>query len=235
MTQLQPDERARKIQMMFGKIAGRYDLMNRLMTFGQDRHWRQFVVDVAAPPPQGKLLDIAVGTGDIALAARRKYPELFVVGGDFSLPMMRVGKKRPDGTVIAWCQTDALALPFPDNEFDAVVSGYLLRNLVDLRQGLVEQWRVLRPGGVMVALDTTPPPRSLLRPLIQFQLKYGIPFLGRVIAGEPEAYQYLPSSTQTFKTPQELAALMEDAGFVSITCRTFMFGTMAVHWGRKPA
>ncbi len=175
-----------------------------------------------------------MGTGVIALAARHRYPDLFVVGGDFSFPMMQVGRKRPDGLEIEWCQADALALPFPDGQFDAVVSGYLLRNLVDLRQGLLEQRRVLRPGGVMVALDTTPPPRSLLRPLIQLQLKYGIPFLGRVVAGAPEAYQYLPSSTQAFKTPQELVSHMEEAGYQSATYRTFMFGTMAVHLGRKP-
>jgi len=234
MTSFQEQERARDIQSMFGRIAGRYDLMNRLMTFGQDMRWRRFVVDKAALSAESRLLDLAVGTGDIALTALQHYPQATAVGADFALPMMQVGRQRPMGDGILWCQGDALALPFPDASFDAVVSGYLLRNLVDLRQGLAEQLRVLRPGGMFVALDTTPPPRNLFRPFIEIHLRFIIPTLGRLIANAPDAYAYLPNSTEAFLPPDDLAAVMRETGLTGIQYQTFMFNTMAVHWGAKP-
>ncbi len=234
MAHLVGTERARYVQDMFGRIAGRYDLMNRLMTFGQDMKWRRFVIDRANIPPNGRMLDLAVGTGDIAFVAKRRIPTAVVVGTDFALPMMHVGRKRLLGDSIMWSQGDALALPYPDDTFDAVVSGYLFRNVIDLPQALSEQWRVIRPGGMIVALDTTPPPRNVLRPFIEAHMRYVIPLLGRLVAGVPDAYEYLPSSTQAFKLPQELVLLMNDAGFEGVAFRTFMLNTMAVHWGQKP-
>ena len=234
MTPLDKQERAQAIQSMFGRIAGRYDVMNRLMTFGQDMHWRRFVVDKAALTPTGRLLDLAVGTGDIAMMAHHQHPQAAVVGADFALPMMQVGQHRPLGESILWCQGDALALPFPDATFDAVVSGYLLRNLVDLRQGLAEQLRVLRPGGRLVALDTTPPPPNIFRPFIEIHLRFIIPLLGRLIANAPDAYAYLPNSTEAFLPPADLADVMRVAGLADVHYQTFMLSTMAVHWGTKP-
>ncbi len=231
---MQGKERADYVQSMFGQIAHRYDLMNRLMTFGQDRHWRRFAVQKAALPSGGRLLDLATGTGDVAFAALERDPALMVVGADFALPMMLIGRKRPAGERVRWCQGDALHLPYPADAFDAVISGYLLRNVIDLRRALIEQQRVVRPGGTIVALDTTPPPRSPLRPLIEIHLRYVIPLLGRLVAGAPDAYRYLPDSTQAFKSADELAALMREVGLVDVGFRKFMFGTMAVHWGRKP-
>ncbi len=233
MKSLEGSERARYIREMFGRIADRYDRMNRLMTFGQDNRWRRFVAQRATLSPGGRLLDLASGTGDIAVAALALDPTLTVVGVDFSLPMMRVGRRRHCEARILWCQSDALSLPFPDHTFDAVVSGYLLRNLVNLRGGLAEQVRVVRPGGMVVALDTTPPPPNAWRPLVRFYLRHIIPLLGRLVAGAPEAYQYLPDSTQAFRTPVELVSLMQAVGLSDVAFRTFMFGTMAVHWGRK--
>lgn len=233
MTNLQGEARARYVQAMFGRIAARYDRMNRLMTFGQDMRWRRFVVEKAALPPDGRLLDLATGTGDIAFTALAQFPALTVIGADFSLPMMRVGQGRAEGHRIRWCQTDALALPYPADTFDAVVSGYLLRNVIDLPACLAEQVRVTRPGGMVVALDTTPPPRNVLRPLLLFYLRHVIPLLGRLVAGASDAYTYLPESTRSFKEPQELANLMTDVGLQYVRYKTFMFGTMAVHWGQK--
>lgn len=234
MTHLQGSERSQYIQDMFGRIAGRYDLMNRLMTFGQDMKWRHFVIDRAAAPDGGRLLDLAAGTGDIAFTAARRHKNLTVVGTDFALPMMQVGKRRRNGSDVAWCQGDALSLPYPDNSFDAIVSGYLLRNLVDLPRGLEEQLRVLRPGGRIVALDTTPPPRNLLRPFIEFHLRFVIPLLGRLLTDAPDAYEYLPASTQAFKSPHDLMQIMRSVGYENVSFKTFMFGTMAVHWAEKP-
>lgn len=218
---------------MFARIAGRYDLMNRLMTGGQDVAWRQAVMAQAQLPPNGKLLDLGSGTGDLAFEALRVQPQAYVVGGDFTLEMMRVGQQRPQGHRIRWVGTDALNLPYPDNVFDVVTSGYLMRNVVDVRRAWAEQLRVLKPGGRVVCLDTTPPPQNLLRPFIQFHLHVVIPVLGRLIAGASDAYTYLPDSTEGFLPAEQLAERMRAVGFKQVSFRRLMLGTMAMHWGVK--
>ena len=150
--------------------------------------------------------------------------------------MMQVGRHQPQyGARVAWTGADAMQLPYADESFDAVVSGYLLRNVTDIPKSLAEQRRVLKPNGRIVILDTSPPPENLLRPFILLHLKVGIPMLGRLIAGKraSDAYSYLPQSTQAFKTPTELARLVTQAGFREVQFKTFMLGTMAVHWGIK--
>ncbi len=237
MAQLDGDERSAYVQAMFDRIAERYDLINRLISGGQDQKWRRLVVEKAALPPQGSLLDIAAGTGDIAFEALKTAPTARVVGADFALGMMLVGRGRtPHGQRVAWTGADALCLPYADCCFDAVVSGYLMRNVVDIAQALDEQRRVLKPAGRIVILDTSPPPDNLLKPLIMLHLKVGIPLIGRLVGGKAagDAYRYLPESTQAFKTPLELARLIEAAGFRDIGFKMLMFGTMAVHWGIKP-
>ncbi|MBN8637419.1 MAG: class I SAM-dependent methyltransferase [Anaerolineae bacterium] len=234
MATLQGKERAAYVQSMFDRIAGRYNLMNRLMTFGQDLRWRKFVIQQAHLPPKGTLLDLATGTGDIAFEGLRAVPDLTAVGGDFSIGMMQVGQTLTDGERVKWVGADAIQLPFAGNSFDAVTSGYLMRNVIDIPQALREQLRVLKPGGRIVILDTTPPPHNLLRPFILIHMRYVIPLLGRLISGNPDAYQYLPESTQKFKTPEALAGAMREAGFQNVQFKRFMFGTQAVHWGEKP-
>lgn len=233
MSTLQGKERAVYVQGMFDRIAGRYNLMNRLMTFGQDMRWRRFVIRKARLKAGDKLLDLATGTGDIAFEALRQNPAIQAVGGDFSLGMMQVGKHLPLGDRVGWSGADALNLPFSDNTFDAVTAGYLIRNVIDIPRAFAEMRRVLKPGGRIVILDTSPPPKNLLRPFILIHLRYVIPLLGRLVSGNPDAYKYLPESTQAFKSPDELAALMRGAGFQNVGYKTFMFRTMAVHWGEK--
>ncbi len=235
MTHLRGDARAAYIKRMFGRIARRYNLMNRLMTLGQDMRWRRFVVQQAQLPPGGRLLDLATGTGDIAFEALAAVPDLVTVGADFSLPMMQVGQTLHYGDQVAWVGADALQLPFPDETFDAVTSGYLVRNVIDIPRTLAEQLRVLKPGGRLVILDSSPPPDNLLKPFILFHLRYVIPTLGRIVAGKDgvDAYHYLPSSTQAFKTPEDLAAILQQAGAQNVQFWRFMFGTMAVHRGEK--
>jgi len=220
---------------MFDRIAGRYQLMNALMTFGRDRAWRRAVVRAAALPPGGRLLDLASGTGDIALEALREDPGARVTAADFSLEMMRVGRRRSGGGRLVWCGADALALPFADASFDAVTSGYLLRNVADRAAAFREQARVVKPGGRVVCLDTSPPPASPLRPLVRLYLRRIIPLLGRLIAGERSAYAYLSASTEGFKSPAELADIMRNAGLVEVRYQRFMAGTIAVHVGTRPA
>lgn len=237
MAHLSGKQRADYVRGMFDRIAGRYDLLNRIISGGQDMKWRRFVVEAAELPPDGRLLDIATGTGDIAFEALKLAPGAWAVGADFALGMMRVGQRRaPYGARVAWTGADALALPYADESFDAVASGYLMRNVVDIPRALAEQWRVLKPGGRIVILDTSPPPNSILKPLILLHLKIGVPLLGRIIGGRAaaDAYRYLPESTQAFKTAEELNALVEAAGFGDAQFKRFMFGAMAAHWGLKP-
>lgn len=234
MTHLQGPERARYVQSMFARIAGRYDLMNRLMTFGQDVRWRRYVIRQAQLPPRGRLLDIATGTGDIAYEGVRQHPQIQAVGGDFTIEMMQVGKRYPQRRALQWVGADTLALPFAAHTFDAVTSGFLMRNVVDVPGALREQRRVTRPGGRVVILESSPPKRNLLRPFIRLHLNYVIPLLGRLLTGEAEAYRYLPDSTQQFQEPESLAVLMREAGFADVSYRLFMFGTIAVHVGLNP-
>jgi demethylmenaquinone methyltransferase/2-methoxy-6-polyprenyl-1,4-benzoquinol methylase len=222
---------------MFTRIAPRYDLMNRLMTAGQDVRWRREVVQRTELPQGGRLLDLGAGTGDLTLEARRQYPGCHAVAADFTIQMMRFGKQRfsqpHTSTAIDWSAANALRLPFPTGTFDAVVSGFLLRNVTNLAQALGEQYRVLKTGGRMVALDTTRPPRSLLSPLIDIHLKVVIPTLGQLVTGESDAYTYLPDSTAGFLSAEQLAARMVFTGFQGVGFRRLMFGTVAIHWGIK--
>lgn len=236
MAQLQGKERSEYVQGMFDRIAERYNLMNRIISGGQDMKWRRKAVEAAALPRDGALLDIATGTGDIAFEAVKRYPDASVVGADFAIQMMQVGRRAGRyGEAVSWSAADALRLPFADGSFDAVVSGYLMRNVIDVPGALAEQRRVLKPGGRLVILDTSPPPQNVLRPLILLHLKIGIPLLGRLIAGKSaaDAYRYLPESTQAFKSAPELADAVAEAGFRDVDYRMFMFGTIALHWGTK--
>jgi demethylmenaquinone methyltransferase / 2-methoxy-6-polyprenyl-1,4-benzoquinol methylase len=233
MANLTGAQRATYVQNMFTRVAARYDLMNRLMTMGQDIGWRRQVVKLAALPVNGKLLDLGTGTGDLAVEAQRQVPSITPVGGDFTLEMMRVGKNDPARRAIRFAATDALNIPFPDNTFDSVTSGYLMRNVVDVNRAWAEQYRVLKPGGHVVCLDTTPPPRNLLYPFISFHLHVIIPLLGRVLTGESEAYTYLPDTTENFLPADKLADRMKEAGFKNAQYKRLMFNTMAIHWGEK--
>lgn len=229
-------ERALYVQNMFGRIAHRYDLMNRLMTFGQDIFWRKEVIRRAALPANGLLLDLGSGTGDLALEAMQHQPSAAAVAGDFTLEMMLVGQKRlriSGQASPAWCGTDALNLPFPAASFDAVISGFLMRNVSDVHQALSEQWRVLKPGGRIVILDTTRPSPNLLTPLINIHMHTIIPALGKLLTGESEAYTYLPDSTEGFLTAEQLSARMQSANFTQTGFHRLNFGTIAIHWGLK--
>jgi demethylmenaquinone methyltransferase/2-methoxy-6-polyprenyl-1,4-benzoquinol methylase len=144
--------------------------------------------------------------------------------------MMRVGQKRG---VLAFSSADALHMPFDDSSFDAVVSGFLMRNVIDLSRALQEQYRVLKKGGRIVILDTTRPRKNVLSPVIWLHMHLVIPALGKLLMGAGEAYRYLPETTEGFLTAEELAAQMASAGFRNIGYRRTMFGTIAIHWGEK--
>jgi len=221
-----------KIQEMFDNIASDYDKMNRVMTFGMDKYWRRYVVKQSALQDNDRLLDLATGTGDIIFEALKKY-SLEATGLDFSESMLEIARTRDTKKQAGWIQADALNLPFDNSSFDAVTSGYLMRNVGDIEKAFSEQYRVLKPGGKVVCLDTTPPPKNILRPLIGFYLKKIIPFIGKILTGNKSAYAYLTESTVNFKTPMEIKSIMIQCGFKDIKIKKFMYGTIAVHSGNK--
>jgi demethylmenaquinone methyltransferase/2-methoxy-6-polyprenyl-1,4-benzoquinol methylase len=224
---------SRRVQRMFARIARRYDLMNRLMTFGRDIAWRREVIARAGLRPGGRLLDLGAGTGDLALEALRQTPAARVAAADFTPEMIEVGRRRPGADRIAWVTADAYRLPFATRSFDAVVSGFLLRNVANLEDAVAEQVRVLRPGGRLVALDTAPPRPGPLRPLLRFHLHRVIPALGLLVTGDAEAYDYLPDSTDRFLAPEDLAAKIDHAGLEGVGFVRRMLGAIAITYGSK--
>jgi demethylmenaquinone methyltransferase/2-methoxy-6-polyprenyl-1,4-benzoquinol methylase len=234
VSNLTGEKRARHVRGMFARIANRYDLLNRIMTFGQDRRWRREAIARLSLKPKARLLDIGAGTGDLSFEAQRQRPHLQAVAVDFTTEMVNIGRNHPLGKRTGWVIADALHLPFRAGIFDGVASGFLMRNVSDVDTALAEQRRVLRPGGRMVCLETTPPRPGLLRPVIGFYLDHIIPALGRVLAGDVEAYRYLPASTQGFLETETMTARMNAAGFQAVHVVHRMFGTVAIHSGMKP-
>ena len=227
-------DRAGYVRGMFHDIAPRYDLMNRLMTAGQDVRWRREVIARAGLRPGQRLLDLGAGTGDLARDALRLASPAQVVAADFTVGMMLAGRARHPRPE-QWSGADALHLPFPEHRFDALVSGFLLRNVVDLDAALREQLRVLVPGGRMVALDTTRPRAGLHSPFVRFHMRTVIPWLGGLLTGAREAYTYLPETSENFLAAEDLAARMTAAGFEQVGFVRRMAGTIAIHWGTAPA
>lgn len=221
------------VAKMFDAIADRYDLMNRVMTFGQDRHWKEFVVAKAGDVKGGRVLDLACGTGEIALLFRRQHPEAQIIGADFSSNMLALAAKRCLAMGIDWHACDANRLPYDHDVFQAVSFGYLLRNVDEALTVLKEVHRVLADGGRVVCLDTTPPAKNLLYPFIRLYLALIIPLLGKLIARDKSAYAYLTGSTMDFHDAETLAGLFRKAGFRDVAFKKFMFGTIGVHWGTK--
>jgi demethylmenaquinone methyltransferase/2-methoxy-6-polyprenyl-1,4-benzoquinol methylase len=218
-------EKPRFVAAMFGRIAARYDLMNTLMTLGQDSRWRRQVAQSVGSPHA--VLDVGTGTAKLAATLRALHPSARVVGVDFSEPMLRASSR-----AVPLVAADALRLPFADASFDAVTSGFLVRNLSDLPAGLREQARVLRPGGSLVILETTPGPRNWLRPLARVYFRRVVPVLGAMIAGDADAYTYLPASSAAFDEPEQLADELRKLGMRDITVTRLGLGAVAIIRGR---
>ena len=235
-----PDQKALYVRRMFDAIARRYDLINRLMTFGLDQGWRRFAVsEVTAgrSPCAGDLraLDVGTGTGDFLPLLQYALPGALVVGVDFSLPMMRAGLSKVDelGGRAGYVGGDALKLPFADESFDAVTTGFAMRNVADLPAALREILRVTRSGGRFSCLEVAQPAHPLLRFGHQTYFNYVVPLIGRAIAGHPEAYTYLPQSAERFPRPAELSALLLGAGWRNPRYRLLGLGAVAVHTAEK--
>ena len=218
---------------MFDRIAGLYDRMNSVMTAGLHHEWRRRAADLAELSPGDRALDVATGTGDLALElATRVAPAGKVVGMDFSERMLELARAKA-GARVRFESGNALALDYADDEFDAATVGFGARNFSDLQGGLSEMARVVRPGGRVVVLEITTPRRPPLSTFFDLWFDHAIPALGRVV--DSQAYSYLPSSVKRFPGPDALAALMWDIGLREIRYVVTAGGIIALHVGMVPA
>jgi demethylmenaquinone methyltransferase / 2-methoxy-6-polyprenyl-1,4-benzoquinol methylase len=223
---------------MFGRIAGRYDLANRLLSGGRDVAWRRRLVAAAVAGAPRDLLDLATGSGDVAFALGRAAPAARITGADFCLPMLAEAERKKaaagGSAHVAFQPADALALPFPAGSFDVVTIAFGLRNLADRARGLAEMRRVLRPGGRLLVLEFSQP-QAWFRPFYLFYLRRILPaFAGRV-TGDRAAYVYLNESIESFPGRSALAAELAAAGFQRVTARALTFGIVALHEGVAPS
>ncbi|HZV73651.1 MAG TPA: bifunctional demethylmenaquinone methyltransferase/2-methoxy-6-polyprenyl-1,4-benzoquinol methylase UbiE [Conexibacter sp.] len=221
-----------QVRAMFDRIARVYDRMNSIMTAGMHHRWRERAADLAQLAPGARALDVACGTGDLALElAGRVGPGGEVVACDFSEQMLELARRKAaDRPTVRFEWANALELPYADDEFAAATVGFGVRNFTDLERGLSELARVVRPGGKVVVLEMTTPSRPLLSAFFRVWFDRVVPLLGR-LAGDSDAFTYLPSSVRRFPGPQELAATMERCGLRSIRYVLTAGGIIAIHVG----
>ncbi len=219
---------------MFASIVPRYDTINTLMTLGLDRRWRRETVAIVEPSG-GVALDIATGTGELALELARAGATL-TVGMDFCPEMVVAAQRKlaqaEPSAGIRLGVGDAMALPFPDQTFDCIVNGFMLRNVADLGATFAELHRVLKPGGRLACLDLTPP-RGPMRRMFSLYIASAVPLLGILVGRKYAAYRYLYQSLTVHPDAGQVAALMRAAGFAEASYRLTGFGTVAIHLGRK--
>jgi demethylmenaquinone methyltransferase/2-methoxy-6-polyprenyl-1,4-benzoquinol methylase len=219
-----------QVRAMFDRIAGVYDRMNSVMTAGMHHRWRERAADLARVGPGSRALDVATGTGDLAIELARRGAS--VTGLDFAEAMLEVARAKAPH--VAFDRGDALALPYEDAAFDAATVGFGARNFSDLDRGLREMTRVVRPGGRVVVLEITTPARAPLSWFFRLWFDRLVPMLGR-LAAEPDAYTYLPSSVRRFPGPAELGARLAAAGLEDVRWIVTAGGIIALHAGTRTA
>jgi demethylmenaquinone methyltransferase/2-methoxy-6-polyprenyl-1,4-benzoquinol methylase len=226
-----------QVRSMFNSIAPTYDLMNRLMTFGIYKRWRSKTVKTLRSVGAKNILDIATGTGDLAIKIAKDIDGSHVTGVDLSEGMIAVGKTKVEQAGLAdrisLAAADALALPFADNSFDAITVAYGVRNFEHLDKGYAEMLRVLRPGGMLCVLELTPPASPLVKPFYTAYTRGIIPIVGRMLSNDRRAYTYLPESIAAVPARNDMLQIMRAAGFTNTAYRSFTFGVCTLYTACK--
>ena len=242
MAELKGAEKQKYVADLFTRIADRYDLMNDLMTAGQHRRWKEQTAQITAKGLHGKSLDVATGTGDLALALSRRPAIEHSVGIDLLPNMVALGAAKAEAKGLNDRTTllvgDALQLPFQSGSFACATAGFSLRNMPDLPLALAEMVRVVRPGGRITTLELSPMPPGLnsrlFSPLFRLYFHRLVPLLGRLISGDRSAYTYLPQSVDYFLEADRLANLFQDTDLEQVGYKRLGLGTVTVHWGQRP-
>ena len=218
----------RFVQGLFGAIARRYDLANHLLSGGLDFLWRRRAARIVRGWQPGRILDLATGSGDVALSLRRACPQAQLVGADFCVPMLREAQRKNSGPVVA---ADGLALPFAAESFDVVTVAFGLRNMASWPEALAQMHRVLRPGGHVLILDFSVPPAPL-RWVYRPYLHHVLPWIAGCLTGERSAYEYLGDSIERFPSGAAMCRLLEEAGFASPSAERLTGGIVSLYTGR---
>ena len=226
-------EKGRGIRDMFQNIAPRYDFLNRLLSLGIDRYWRSFAVGQLSIPADGKVLDIATGTGDVALRIASTTPDsVVIIGEDFTQGMLVLGQEKIRQSRfakrISLVNAPCEVIPHPDNLFDGITIAFGIRNVVDRPAGLREMCRVLKPGGRAVILEFSNPRNRFFRAIYQFYFRHLLPFIGGLFS-KRSAYQYLPDSVLEFPPQEEFSTMMSAAGFAETQYYDLTFGIVTVY------
>lgn len=230
-------DKGEKIQQMFGAIAPKYDFLNRLLSFGIDRRWRKQAVRLLKYREGARILDVATGTGDVALEIARSTPaSVRITGADFCKEMVELGEVKVAASQyaeridfkVAPCED----LPFANNTFDSITIAFGIRNVVDRKLGLAEMWRVLRPGGRMIILEFSTPRSQLFRQIYYFYFRRLLPVVGGLFS-RYNAYKYLPDSVLEFPSHEEFSRMMSEAGFRNIHLHELTFGIATIYAGEK--
>lgn len=241
------ERKGKQVEKMFDRIAPTYDRLNHTLSLGIDRFWRRKAIDALgkrlSPPPHGGdrggliLLDIATGTGDFAILAAKHLKPKKIIGTDISQEMMEVAAHKVNQQVlervISFQKEDCMNLSFPDGMFDAVTSAYGVRNFENLDTGLREMQRVLRPGGHLLIVELTSPPRFPMKQLFWLYAHVVMPLIGRLISHDNSAYTYLPASMEAFPQAEKMEGILRRAGFSKVQWKRFTFGISTMYLAEK--
>lgn len=232
-----PRSKTQQVRTMFDNIAPAYDFMNRAMTFGIDRIWRRKAVGMLAGKKPVKILDVATGTGDLAMLLARRIEGSEITGIDLSEGMIDIGERKIAEAGLSGRirlqAGDCLKMPWPDGTFDAVTVAYGVRNFENLLKGYSEMLRVLRPGGTICVIELSTPTSPVIKPFYRFYTRCIIPAVGRMVSKDTRAYAYLPESIAAVPQRKAMTQLMEQAGFTDTAYRALTFGTCCIYTASK--
>jgi demethylmenaquinone methyltransferase/2-methoxy-6-polyprenyl-1,4-benzoquinol methylase len=226
-----------RVQGIFDGLAKDYDKMNDIISLGTHRSWRTKTMGTVTVPKNGQILDVAAGTGDWTISLAEALDKGHVTGFDLSPEMLAIAREKVNAAGVSFwvtlTQGDAMHLPYDDASFDLVTIGFGLRNLPDAELGLAELYRVLKPGGQLIVLETSKPENPVVKPFWKLYFKGVMPMMGKVFAKDKESYDYLEQTTEEFMSPEELKDLMLKTGFSSVNYKRFNLGAAAAHYGIK--